>query len=99
MRRHSLSTKATASSTLLTFSLLTNGTQHIVKLHFAETYFSKLNDRTSNVTINGAQMLTNPDISPQRERSTGHASKLSAPSRTPLVKSRSSSSPWSTMLR
>lgn len=39
-----------------------SGTQHIIRLHFAETYWSAAGDRTFNVSINGSQVLTNYDI-------------------------------------
>ena len=45
-----------------TLAGFTSGTQHIVKLHFAETYFSATGSRTFNVTMNGTQVLTNYDI-------------------------------------
>ena len=45
-----------------TLTGFTSGTQHIVKLHFAETYFNSPNNRTFNVAINGSQVLTNYDI-------------------------------------
>lgn len=40
----------------------TSGSQHIVKLHFAENYWSAPNSRLFNVTLNGNQVLTNYDI-------------------------------------
>lgn len=39
-----------------------SGTQHIVRLHFAETYFGASGNRTFNVSVNGTQVLTNYDI-------------------------------------
>jgi PKD repeat protein len=41
---------------------LTAGTSYTVVLFFAETYFGSAGSRTFNVTINGAQVLTNFDI-------------------------------------
>jgi hypothetical protein len=41
---------------------LTAGTSYIVRLHFAETYWTAAGKRTFNVSINGAQVLTNFDI-------------------------------------
>ncbi len=38
------------------------GSQHIVKLHFAETWWTATGTRLFNVSINGAQVLTNYDI-------------------------------------
>ena len=40
----------------------TAGSQHMVKLHFAETWWSAPNSRLFNVTLNGNQVLTNYDI-------------------------------------
>ncbi len=40
----------------------TAGSQHTVTLQFAETYWTAAGDRTFNVLINGAQVLTNFDI-------------------------------------
>lgn len=40
----------------------TAGTQHIVKLHFAETYWTQTGSRLFNVGINGSNVLTNYDI-------------------------------------
>jgi len=40
----------------------TAGSSHMVRLHFAETYFSSAGSRTFNVSINGTQVLTNFDI-------------------------------------
>jgi hypothetical protein len=45
-----------------TFSGFTAGSSHTVRLHFAETYFSASGSRTFNVSINGAQVLTNFDV-------------------------------------
>ena len=39
-----------------------SGTQHIVRLHFSENYWSASGSRTFNVSINGSQVLTNYDI-------------------------------------
>jgi hypothetical protein len=41
---------------------LTAGASYIVRLHFAETYWTAAGKRTFNVSINGAQVLTNFDI-------------------------------------
>jgi hypothetical protein len=41
---------------------LTAGTSYIVRLHFAELYFSAAGDREFNVAINGTPVLTNFDI-------------------------------------
>ena len=41
---------------------LTAGTSYIVRLHFAELYFSAAGNRVFNVTINGTAVLTNFDI-------------------------------------
>jgi hypothetical protein len=41
---------------------LTSGTSYIVRLHFAELYFSAAGDRGFNVAINGTPVLTNFDI-------------------------------------
>jgi len=41
---------------------LTAGTSYIVRLHFAELYFSAAGDREFNVAINGVAVLTNFDI-------------------------------------
>jgi len=38
------------------------GSSHMVRLHFAETFFSSAGSRTFNVSINGTQVLTNFDI-------------------------------------
>jgi hypothetical protein len=40
----------------------TPGSSHVVRLHFAETYFSSAGSRTFNVSINGTQVLANFDI-------------------------------------
>jgi hypothetical protein len=34
----------------------------MVRLHFAETYFSTVGSRTFNISINGTQVMTNFDI-------------------------------------
>jgi hypothetical protein len=41
---------------------LTAGTSYTVRLHFAETYWTAAGQREFNVSINGAQVLTNFDI-------------------------------------
>jgi hypothetical protein len=41
---------------------LTAGTNYLVRLHFAETFFTKAGSRVFNVSINGTQVLTNFDI-------------------------------------
>jgi len=41
---------------------LTSGTSYIVRLHFAELYFSAAGDREFDVAINGTAVLTNFDI-------------------------------------
>ena len=41
---------------------LTPGASHKVRLHFAERYWNAANKRTSNVTINGTQVLANFDV-------------------------------------
>ncbi|MGA8367168.1 MAG: malectin domain-containing carbohydrate-binding protein [Candidatus Acidiferrales bacterium] len=40
----------------------TAGTNYLVRLHFAETYFAAAGSRTFNVSINGTQVLTDFDI-------------------------------------
>jgi len=40
----------------------TAGTNYLVRLHFAETFFTTKGSRVFNVTINGTQVLTNFDI-------------------------------------
>ncbi len=46
-----------------TLAGFTPGTSHLVRLHFAETFFSAPEgQRTFNVSINGTQVLTNFDI-------------------------------------
>lgn len=45
-----------------TVSGLAAGSSHTLRLHFAETYWSAAGSRIFNVTINGAQALTNFDI-------------------------------------
>jgi beta-glucanase (GH16 family) len=45
-----------------TISGLVGNTSHIVRLHFAETYWTAAGKRKFNVSINGAQVLTNFDI-------------------------------------
>jgi Malectin domain len=41
---------------------LTAGSNHTVRLHFAETYWSSAGSRIFSVTINGTQVLSNFDI-------------------------------------
>jgi len=41
---------------------LASGASYIVRLHFAETYFTAAGNREFNVAINGASVLTNFDI-------------------------------------
>ena len=41
---------------------LTPGANYLVRLHFAETFFTTAGSRVFNVTINGSQVLTNFDI-------------------------------------
>jgi hypothetical protein len=38
------------------------GSTHLVRLHFAETFFSTVGSRTFNITINGTQVKTGFDI-------------------------------------
>jgi hypothetical protein len=45
-----------------TLSGFSPGSNHTVRLHFAETYFKTSGSRTFNVTINGVTELTNFDI-------------------------------------
>jgi O-glycosyl hydrolase len=45
-----------------TLSGLTAGTAYLVRLHFAEVFWTAANQRLFNVTINGAAALTNFDI-------------------------------------
>ena len=45
-----------------TFTGLTTGLSHKVRLHFAETYWTGVGQRRFNVLINGAQVLANFDI-------------------------------------
>jgi len=45
-----------------TFPGLTAGTSYIVRLHFAELYFSAAGNRVFDVSINGTAVLTNFDI-------------------------------------
>jgi hypothetical protein len=44
------------------FTGLTPGVNYKVRLHFAETYWTAVGQRRFNVSINGAQVLTNFDI-------------------------------------
>ena len=41
---------------------LTPGTSYVVRLHFAEFYWTQAGQRVSNISINGTQVLTNFDI-------------------------------------
>jgi len=41
---------------------LTAGTNYVVRLHFAETYWTQPGQRVFNVSINGTQVLTNFDV-------------------------------------
>ncbi len=41
---------------------LTAGTNYLVRLHFAETFWTAVGQRVFNVSINGTQVLTNFDI-------------------------------------
>ncbi len=45
-----------------TFSGLTSGAVYVVRLHFAEFYWTNVGQRRFNVSINGSQVLTNFDI-------------------------------------
>jgi hypothetical protein len=45
-----------------TLSGFAPGSSHTVRLHFAETFFSTAGSRTSNISINGTQVLTNSHI-------------------------------------
>lgn len=45
-----------------TFGGLTPGMNYLVRLHFAETYWTAVGKRVFNVRINGMQVLTNFDI-------------------------------------
>jgi hypothetical protein len=45
-----------------TISNLTPGTSYLVRLHFAETFFTTKGSRVFDVSINGTQVLTNFDI-------------------------------------
>ncbi|MES2921281.1 MAG: glycosyl hydrolase [Verrucomicrobiota bacterium] len=45
-----------------TLGSLTPGASYKVRLHFAELYWTAAGSRTSNVTINGTQVLTNFDV-------------------------------------
>ncbi|HKF21135.1 MAG TPA: malectin domain-containing carbohydrate-binding protein [Candidatus Angelobacter sp.] len=45
-----------------TISGFSPGSSHMVRLHFAETFFSTTGSRTFNVSINGTTVLTNFDI-------------------------------------
>jgi Malectin domain len=45
-----------------TFGGFAPGSSHLVRLHFAETYFSTAGSRTFNVNINGTPVLTSFDI-------------------------------------
>jgi outer membrane protein assembly factor BamB len=54
----------TAGSGSFTYTIpgLTAGTNYLVRLHFAETFWTTAGSRTFNVSINGTQVLTNFDI-------------------------------------
>ena len=45
-----------------TIGSLTAGANYVVRLHFAEVYFTAANSRVFNTSINGAQVLSNFDI-------------------------------------
>jgi beta-glucosidase len=45
-----------------TFTNLTQGMNYLVRLHFAEIYWTATNDRIFNVFINGNEVLTNFDV-------------------------------------
>jgi len=45
-----------------TFTNLTQGVNYLVRLHFAEIYWTATNDRIFNVFINGNEVLTNFDV-------------------------------------
>src|SRR5579859_4936054 len=53
---------ATARSYTYTVPGFTPGTNSLVRLHFAETFFTTAGSRVFNVSINGTQVLTNFDI-------------------------------------
>jgi fibronectin type 3 domain-containing protein len=54
----------TARQGVTTYTIpgLTSGTNYIVRLHFAELYFTAAANREFNVAINGTRVLTNFDI-------------------------------------
>jgi Malectin domain/Fibronectin type III domain len=54
----------TAGSGSFTYTIpgLTAGTNYLVRLHFAETFWTTAGSRKFNVSINGTQVLTNFDI-------------------------------------
>jgi hypothetical protein len=53
---------ARAGSFTYTIPSFNPGDSHLVRLHFAETYFSAPGKRVFDVSINGAEVLTNFDI-------------------------------------
>ncbi|HTC92978.1 MAG TPA: malectin domain-containing carbohydrate-binding protein [Terriglobales bacterium] len=53
---------ATVRSFTYTIPGFTPGTNYVVRLHFAETFFATAGSRVFNVTINGTQVLTHFDI-------------------------------------
>ena len=53
---------ATGATFSYTIPGLTAGTSYLVRLHFAETFFTTAGSRVFNVSINGTQVLTNFDI-------------------------------------
>jgi Malectin domain/Glycosyl hydrolases family 18/Fibronectin type III domain len=55
---------ATTGAPTFTYTIpgLTAGTSFLVRLHFAETFFTTAGSRVFNVSINGTQVLTNFDI-------------------------------------
>jgi hypothetical protein len=59
-----VATTTTNGVTSFTYTIpgFTAGSSHTVRLHFAETFFTTAGSRTFNVTINGAQVLTNFDV-------------------------------------
>jgi malectin (di-glucose binding ER protein)/fibronectin type III domain protein len=59
-----VATTTTNKVTSYTYTIpgFTAGSSHTIRLHFAETYFTKTGSRTFNVTINSTQVLTGFDI-------------------------------------
>jgi hypothetical protein len=53
---------ATSGYVTYTFTNLTPNANYLVRLHFAEIYFTAAGQRYFNVLINGAQVITNLDI-------------------------------------